>query len=827
MKKVIDSFMFFNEFDILKLRLSYLNDVVDHFIIVESNYTHSGKPKPYYLDEIWNEIPEEIQRKIIRLKYEPDISQFKLPEVVVEGEVENYDNPYWILEREQRDLITKNLSMFSPNDFFMISDADEIPRKEVIVDLLNQNFNKDFCFTAFCDLIFYNFKTFAPVYWRGTIFSSVSNTLEKGCDYFRLNRFSLTPIENAGWHFSYFGGVEKIKHKFESYAHQEYNRDEYKDEKNIEDFIKNKKHFLRRGEEFGDDFLDYPFNKYPEDLRKLIISIFPQETYIDHPINVVFSIIPSRFNNLNIIVKSLLSQSLVPNKIIVTVPKQYHKFSYQSEEIESICRKYSGLVDLLYVDMDYGPATKIYGALKSLEIYPNSNVIVCDDDVVYDERLIECYLKSFETDNECVWSTGTKTLKGNYLHFLSSSIPKLQGVGSFLFNYKILEKLNSNNFERYYIDFLSKNTNIRSLNDVFLHDDYFVSILLYNLQVPVKFFYLRDPVYDGIGGEHQIHETMKCHSDEIQLVQKIYQNYENSYPIIQCNFTKVTGEKVGEYLVEGELNVNDYHNSIIDINRQYGPFKIAIEINSKKPMNSLLDKKTNDLQEFYDWQIKYDRMPDNHIDYLFRLKYWNNFNPKVIYDIGSNYLSWYRLASNVWRDAKIYCVDACSEFANTYPRYNVDYAIELLSDKREEIVFWESPLCPGLCTMYPVNETYDDAKVFHNQHLRKTIRQSKTLDELAKEKGWMKPDLIKIDVQGAEVNILKGSSTVLEGCNHLILEVQTKEFSVGAPMLEDVKHFMNSIGFTLFNYIGPSHYSNDVNSYDSDYHFVRQSILPK
>lgn len=812
--------MFFNEFDVLKLRLFYLNDLVDHFIIVESNYTHSGNPKPYYLDEIWNQIPEEIQRKIIRLKYEPDISKYQLPDLVIEGEVKNYDNGYWKLEREQRDLITQYLSNFSPDDFFMVSDVDEIPRKEVITSLLNNEFVEN---VASCEMFYYNFKSYCPNYWPGTVFSTVSNAIEKGCDYFRNKRFSLTPIPNAGWHFTYFGGVERIKHKLECYAHQEYNRDEYKNKENIEDLIKSKKHFLRRGEEFGDDFIDYSFTKYPEDLRKLILSIFPQETYIDHPINITFSTIPSRFNMLETIIQAFLHQSLVPNKIIVTVPKQYHKFSYQPEQIESICEKYSGLVDLLYVDMDYGPATKVYGALKSLEMYPNSNLIVCDDDVVYDERLIECYLKSFEVDDECVWSTGTENLKGNYLHFLSSSIPKLQGVGTFFFNHKILEKLNSSNFERYYIDFLSKNTIITSLDDVFLHDDYFVSLLLYELQIPVKFFYLRDPVYDGIGGENQIHESIKCHSDEIQLIQKIYQNYENSYPIIQCIFTKVTGEKVGEYLVEGELNVNDYHNSIIDINKQYGPFKIAIEINSKKPMNTLLDKKTSDLQEFYDWQIKYDKMYDDHVDYLFRLKYWNNFHPKVIYDIGSNYLSWYKLASNVWRDAKIYCVDACSEFANTYPRYNVEYAIELLSDKKEEIEFWENPMCPGLCTMYPVNETYDDARVFHNQHLRKTIRQTKTLNELVKERGWMKPELIKIDVQGAEVNILKGSSEVLDNCNHLILEVQNKEFSTGAPMLEDVKQFMKSIGFALFHHIG----YNGGHNCDGDYHFVRQNILPK
>ena len=142
--KVIDSFTFFNEFDILKLRLSYLNDIVDHFIISESNYTHSGKPKPYYLDQILNEIPEVIRKKIIRLKYEPDISQFNFPTDIIVGD---YTNDNWKLERQQRELISQNLSSFSPNDFFMVSDVDEIPRKEIIQELLNSQ-EQDFCYVS-------------------------------------------------------------------------------------------------------------------------------------------------------------------------------------------------------------------------------------------------------------------------------------------------------------------------------------------------------------------------------------------------------------------------------------------------------------------------------------------------------------------------------------------------------------------------------------------------------------------------------------------------------------------------------------------------------
>ena len=77
-------------------------------------------------------------------------------------------------------------------------------------------------------------------------------------------------------------------------------------------------------------------------------------------------------------------------------------------------------------------------------------------------------------------------------------------------------------------------------------------------------------------------------------------------------------------------------------------------------------------------------------------------------------------------------------------------------------------------------------------------------------------------VQGSEVDILKGSKEVLQNCNHLILEIQFKDFSVGAPKLTEVEQYLNSIGFVLFHKIGDFNDSQP----DEDYHFVRQSTLP-
>ena len=792
-RKVIDAFMFFNEFDILKLRLLYLNDIVSHFIICESNQTHSGQSKPYYLDEIFHQIPEEIRNKIIRLKYEPNLNEFSF------SEKENYTNDDWKRERLQREFISQNLSSFSSDDLFMISDVDEIPKKEIIQELLIE---KDFTYAAECELFYYNFETYAHNQWRGTIFSTVHNAIEKGCDYFRSHRNDLPFIENAGWHFSYFGGIKQIQNKLSSYAHQEYNQSSYIQEEHIQQAIENKSDLFVNEK----NFQKYEFHNFPQELRDIIGRVYGE-------VNVCFATIPPRFELLEQVIQSFYFQTIRPNKIIITVPKNYHRFSYEPKQIETLCEKYSNFVHLLYAENDYGPATKIYGALKSLELFPNSSVIVCDDDAIYDPKLVECYKKSLQVHSQSIW---TPIQFRDILNISNHPIWNLQGCNTYLLPSNILSSLNSQNFESKYWEFIQKNTNIQSLEDVFLHDDYLISCLLYDIQIPIHSFYFADNLYQSLSLDHQIHHLPKCHTDELILISNIRKSYGEPNTILYCDFLSENDEKISEYIVKDHLNVNEYQNFI----RQFPtPFKILIRAET---MNSLLDRKTQDIQEFYDWQIKYSQMPEDHIDYLFRLKYWNNFHPKVIYDIGSNYLSWYRLASNVWRDAKIYCVDAFSAFDETYKKYDIEYAIELLSDNKEEVEFYENVTCPGLSTLYKVNEIYDRGNNFYNENLHKTIRFTKTLDTLVKEKNWKKPDLIKIDVQGAEVNILQGATETLQSCNHLILEVQTKEFSTGAPMLSEVEQYMKSIGFVLLQRIG---YNGDQEC-DGDYHFVRKSALP-
>ena len=272
--KVIDGFSFFNEFDILKLRLEYLRDVVDYFVISECNYTHSGKEKPYYLNQVIDDFDDELKSKIISVYYEPDISDYDFS-----NKTEcNFESGFWKLERGQRNYILSALEQFDSSDLFMLSDADEIPRKEVIQYLKENPLPENKLALARCDNLYYNFYTYEDSNWGGTVFTDVATALEKGADFLRGHSYQFPSIQNAGWHLTFFGGVKQIQEKLNSYAHQEFNHQKINNQKMIEELVENKKDILQRENE-NKQFSFYNLLNFPQDIRNLITQIFPKEFY--------------------------------------------------------------------------------------------------------------------------------------------------------------------------------------------------------------------------------------------------------------------------------------------------------------------------------------------------------------------------------------------------------------------------------------------------------------------------------------------------------------------------------------------------------------------
>ena len=51
---LIDAFTYFNEKELVELRLKYLDPIVDYFVVVESNVTFTGKSKKWNFPDLLN-----------------------------------------------------------------------------------------------------------------------------------------------------------------------------------------------------------------------------------------------------------------------------------------------------------------------------------------------------------------------------------------------------------------------------------------------------------------------------------------------------------------------------------------------------------------------------------------------------------------------------------------------------------------------------------------------------------------------------------------------------------------------------------------------------
>ncbi len=229
--KIFDCFMYFDEDVLLDLRLNYLNSYVDKFVIVESNYAHSGKKRNLNFD-IDNF--KKFKNKITYLVFDQEPSG-----------IANFDNKdhmditnskYFLnaakRENSQRNYILEGLKDAEPNDMILISDLDEIPNLEQ--NNLNKINNKLIFFNQ--KLFYYKFNLMLESFeWFGTkacrkklLLSPqwLRNIKDKNYPFWRLDTiFSKTKyqdiyfVENGGWHFSYLKTAKNIEKKLTSYLH--------------------------------------------------------------------------------------------------------------------------------------------------------------------------------------------------------------------------------------------------------------------------------------------------------------------------------------------------------------------------------------------------------------------------------------------------------------------------------------------------------------------------------------------------------------------------------------------------------------------------------
>jgi hypothetical protein len=207
--KVYDCFTFFNELELLEVRLNELNDVVDKFVLVEMNETFQGGKKPL----IFKENQHKFQKFIDKIIY-----------IGVDNPIDTKDP--WKKEAFQRNQIIRGLSECTDDDIILISDVDEIVHHNTIAKISNALKYHE---VVRCQQrMFRYFLNMEESMWTGTFachFNYLKNwdidTLRKSYIHFLPPPISnnYIDIKNTGWHFTSMGGVARFVTKIESFSH--------------------------------------------------------------------------------------------------------------------------------------------------------------------------------------------------------------------------------------------------------------------------------------------------------------------------------------------------------------------------------------------------------------------------------------------------------------------------------------------------------------------------------------------------------------------------------------------------------------------------------
>jgi len=178
-------------------------------------------------------------------------------------------------------------------------------------------------------------------------------------------------------------------------------------------------------------------------------------------------------------------------------------------------------------------------------------------------------------------------------------------------------------------------------------------------------------------------------------------------------------------------------------------------------------------------------------DYLKKLKIEKNFMPMKILDIGANIGFWTNSVKAIWPDAEYTCIEAGPKYEKHLKEIANNYHIAVLGDSNREVKMYLREIDKGSKKKI----TYTKGSTVFGIFKDHEIRQMQTLDQLVGKDAQF--DLIKQDVQGAEIMIMKGAPEIFTRAKYVVQEVNThkdKQFP-DMPSESEMDEFMFELGF--------------------------------
>lgn len=241
--KIYDCFIYYNETDILSLRVDLLRDYVDCFVIARGLQNHRGQPNT-------NSFPV--------LDYGDTDCE------LITVDLPDYGNDdYAASQREnfQRDALLWGLQDVKPDDLILFGDVDEIPDPRALQRIIDSTAYAPVKLQQYLSYYAPNYRT--STWWYGT-------TAARRRDFKRMTELRNRTIDNtmyvnaAGWHMSYCGDVDFIQTKLSDFCHADLCAP-WNNRENIEQSLQTGKNLFDRNEHFTRIETD---DTFPENMHK-------------------------------------------------------------------------------------------------------------------------------------------------------------------------------------------------------------------------------------------------------------------------------------------------------------------------------------------------------------------------------------------------------------------------------------------------------------------------------------------------------------------------------------------------------------------------------
>lgn len=195
------------------------------------------------------------------------------------------------------------------------------------------------------------------------------------------------------------------------------------------------------------------------------------------------------------------------------------------------------------------------------------------------------------------------------------------------------------------------------------------------------------------------------------------------------------------------------------------------------------------------------------------------FIPAATIDVGANVGAWSRMCRRVFPETRILAVE---------PQANLQAALGETARRLGNVTIAQTLLGakPAAAVPFYVYQFSGMSSVLRDAESQPTGTTSLdmvTLDELVASTHFPPAQLIKLDVQGYELEVLRGGPRTLAAVDVVLMEVSLLPLYKGAPILHEVVAFMADNGFSVYDFLSERRRPVDDALFQTDLLFVRSS----